>query len=201
MKKIDTTYQQVLDYLKEHGSRESVTLTEMQKELGFDHHQKVAHRLKNLEKRGYIRKNATWGYTVFDVPVDDTIDIPVYGSALCGNKGGAVVEEYAEETMTFPTSLIGWSQDYSDYFFVRAKGDSMLPYIEDGDMVLIRKYTMWRELDKKILVAHNGILKVKLIQRNNDKYFLFSSNAEKLEILSTDVVSVIGYVAKVIKDM
>jgi phage repressor protein C with HTH and peptisase S24 domain len=56
-------------------------------------------------------------------------------------------------------------------------------------------------MDKKILVAHNGVLKVKLIQKNNNSYFLFSTNAEKLEILSTDAVSVIGYVSKVIKDM
>jgi len=201
--KIDTSYQLLLDYLKEHQARWSLTVTEIQKSLWFDHHQKVTHRLKNLEKRWYIRKNLeTGGYTVFDVPVSDTIAIPVYGSALCGNKGGAVVDEYPEETMTFPTSILGSSSDErSDYFFVKAKGESMLPYIEDGDLVLIKKYTMWREADKKVLVAHNGVLKVKIVQHNNGSYFLFSANAEKLEILSTDDVSVIGYVAKVIKDM
>ncbi len=201
--KIDTTYQRLLDYLRENESRGSLTLTEIQKALGFDHHQKVTHRLKNLEKRWYIRKNAdTGGYRVFDVPVSDTVAIPVYGAALCGNKGGAVVDEYPEETMTFPTSLLwGASSDWSDYFFVKAKWDSMLPYIEDGDLVLIKKYTMWRETDKKVLVAHNGVLKVKIVQHNNGSYFLFSANAEKLEILRTDDVSVIGYVTKVVKDL
>ena len=56
-------------------------------------------------------------------------------------------------------------------------------------------------MDKKVLVVHNEKLKVKIVQRNNDSYFLFSSNADTLEILATDEVSVIWYVAKVIKDM
>ena len=203
MKTIDTSYQKILDYLKEHGSRETLSLIEMQKTLWFADIERVEQSLQTLEERWYIRKNPdTWWFTVFDVPVDQTIDIPVYGTALCGHKGSAVVDEYAQETMTFPTSLIGWSSsEYSDYFFVRAKWDSMLPYIQDGNMVLIKRYKMWREPDKKVLVAHNGVLKVKVVQKNNNHYFLFSSNAEKLEILSTDDVSVIGYVAKVIKDM
>jgi len=204
MSKIDLSYQKILEYLKENEERGDLTVTEIQKALDFDHHQKVTHRLKNLEKRGYIRKNYEhWGYKVFDVPVTHTIELPVYGSALCGHKWSAIAEEQPTETMTFPTSLIGWSTtgDYADYFFVKAKGDSMNPYIEDGDLVLIKKYTMGREADRKVLVVHNEKLKVKIVQRNNWAYFLFSSNAEKLEILHTDEVSVIGYVAKVIKDM
>ncbi len=202
MSKIDTTYQILLEYLKEHSDRSSLTVTEIQKKLWFDHHQKVTHRLKNLEKWWYIRKNFdTWWYTVFEVPVTDSVSLPVFGSALCGHKGGAVVDEYPEETMTFPTSLIWGSQDYSDYFFVKAKWDSMNPYIEDGDMVLIKKYKMGREVDKKVLVAHEGVLKIKIVQKNNNAYFLFSTNADKLEILWTDEVSVIWYVSKVIKDM
>ncbi len=201
MSKIDTSYQLLLDYLKENGMRENLTITEIQKTLWFDHHQKVSHRLKNLEKRWYIRKDIqTWGYRVFEIPVNDTVVLPVYGSALCGNKGSAVVDSYPEETMTFPTSII-WSGDYADYFFVKAKGDSMLPYIEDGDLVLIKKYSLWRETDRKVLVVHNGTLKVKIVQRNGDAFFLFSTNADKLEILNTDDVSIIWYVAKVIKDL
>jgi len=204
MPKIDTSYQLLLDYLRDNEDRNDISLIEIQKSLGFDHHQKVTHRLKNLEKRWYIRKNIqTWWYKVFEVPVTNTVQLPVYGSALCGHKWSAVVDEYPEETMTFPTSLIWWGDNgsYSDYFFVRAKGDSMNPYIEDGDLVLIKRYTIWREADRKVLVVHNEKLKVKIVQRNNDAYFLFSSNAEKLEILNTDEVSVIWYVAKVIKDM
>ncbi len=202
--KIDVSYQKILDYLREHEARGDLTITEIQKALGFDHHQKVTHRLKNLEKWWYIRKNfQNWWFKVFDIPVTDTIQLPVFGSALCGHKGSAIAEEQPTQTMTFPTSLIGWSTtgDYSDYFFVKAKGDSMNPFIEDGDLVLIKKYTMGREADRKVLVVHNEKLKVKIVQRNNGAYFLFSSNAEKLEILNTDEVSVIGYVAKVIKDM
>gem|GEM_PF-5564745 len=43
----------------------------------------------------------------------------------------------------------------------------MNPYIEDGDLVLIKKYTMGREADRKVLVVHNEKLKVKIVQRNN----------------------------------
>jgi SOS-response transcriptional repressor LexA len=204
MSKIDTSYQKLLDYLRDNEEREGITVTEMQRSLWFDHHQKVTHRLKNLEKWWYIRKNLqTWWFKVFDVPVTHTVELPVYGSALCGNKWSAVVQEYPEQTLTFPTSILWWweSGDYSDYFFVKAKWDSMNPYIEDGDLVLIKRYTLWREVDRKVLIVHNEKLKVKIVQRNNNSYFLFSSNAEKLEILNTDDVSVIWYVAKVIKDL
>gem|GEM_PF-6456271 len=57
MSKIDLSYQKILEYLKENEERGDLTVTEIQKALDFDHHQKVTHRLKNLEKRGYIRKN------------------------------------------------------------------------------------------------------------------------------------------------
>ncbi len=204
MTKLDEVYEGLLSYLREQTDRDDLTITEIQKSLWFDHHGKVSHRLKMLEQWGYIRKNFdTWGYDVFEQPVSDTVTLPVYGSALCGNKWSAVMDSKPDETMTFPTAMIWWwdNWSYDDYFFVKAKGDSMEPYIEDGNMVLIKRYTMWREADKKVLVSHNGDLKVKIVQNNNWAFFLFSTNAEKLEILKTDEVSVIGYVSKVIKDI
>lgn len=204
MTKLDTVYEKLLAYMHEQKDRTDLTITEIQKSLWFDHHGKVSHRLKMLEQWGYIRKNYdTWWYDIFDVPVSDTVTLPVYGSALCGNKWSAVMDSQPDETLTFPTSIIWWGNDgsYDDYFFVKAKWDSMEPYIEDGNLVLIKSYKMGREADKKVLVSHNGDLKVKIVQNNNGAFFLFSTNAEKLEILKTDEVSVIGYVSKVIKDM
>jgi repressor LexA len=86
MPKLEKSYQAILDFLRDNQDNENLSLKTIQNRVGLDHPQKVVHRLQQLEKKGYLRKEDNGTYKVFDNPVKDTIVLPVYGSALCGNK-------------------------------------------------------------------------------------------------------------------
>lgn len=201
MPKLEKTYQAILDFLKDNQGNEHLSLKMIQDRVGLDHPQKVVHRLQQLEKKWYLRKGGDGAYKVFDNPVKDTIELPVYGSALCGNKWSAVVEEYASDKITLSSSFL-WVSDEEDYFFVKAKGDSMEPQVSDWDLLLIRKwnggYSQW----DKLFIIHEGNPKINKVLKSAWKYFLVSMNKdhENMEILSTDSIEVVGVVKKVIKD-
>jgi len=201
MPKLEKSYEAILDFLRDNEDNENLSLKMIQDRVGLDHPQKVVHRLQQLEKKGYLRKEDNWTYKVFDNPVKDTIVLPVYGSALCGHKWSAVVEEYATDKITFSSSFL-WVSDEDDYFFVKAKGNSMEPQVADGDLLLIRKWSGgYLEWDK-LFIIHDGNPKIKKVLKSGWKYFLVSMNKnhEDMEILSTDSIEVVGIVKKVIKD-
>lgn len=67
--------------------------------------------------------------TPFDT---DTVLLPVYGEVSAG------MGEYADDKILFYADA---SSKYGtgEYFYLRAKGDSMMPYIIDGDLLLVKK--------------------------------------------------------------
>lgn len=201
MSNLEKTYQDILDFLKKNEDNESMSIKSIQDKVWLDHPQKVIHRLQQLEKKGYLRKQSNWTYKVFENPIKDTIELPVYWSALCWNKWSAVVEEYTPEKIKFSSSFL-WVSDEENYFFVKAKWDSMEPQIKDGDLLLIRKLDWWYGEWDKLLVVHEGKPKIKKVMKSGWKFFLVSLNKdhEDLEILSSDNIDVIGTVKKVIKD-
>lgn len=201
MKKIDSVSQWILDFLKDNEWNENISLKNIQDRVGLDHPQKVVHRLQQLEKKWHLRKQDNWTYKVFDKPVKGVASIPMYGFAQCGNKWSAIVDEYPIERIEISTSFLGVS-DEENYFFVKAKGDSMKPQIQDGDLLFIRKLSGGRNEWDKLFVVHNWNAKIKIVKKMWWKYFLVSLNQDyyDLEILSTDDVDVVGIVKKVIKN-
>jgi len=201
MSELEKTYQNILNFLKENEGNENLSIKSIQDKVGLDHPQKVIHRLQQLEKKGYLRRQDDWTYKVFENPVKDTIELPVYWSALCWNKWSAVVEEYTSDKIKFSSSFL-WVSDEENYFFVRAKGDSMEPQIKDWDLLLIRKRDWWFSEWDKLFITHEGKPKIKKIIKSGWKNFLVSLNKgyEDLEILPTDDTGIVGVVKKVIKD-
>ena len=67
--------------------------------------------------------------TPFDT---DTVLLPVYGEVSAG------MGEHADDKILFYADA---SSKYGtgEYFYLRAKGDSMMPYIIDGDLLLVKK--------------------------------------------------------------
>lgn len=67
--------------------------------------------------------------TPFDT---DTVLLPVYGEVSAG------MGEYADDKILYYSDA---SSKYAtgEYFYLRAKGDSMIPYIIDGDLLLVKK--------------------------------------------------------------
>ncbi len=64
------------------------------------------------------------------------VEYPVLGEVKAGYDSPAE-EEWNGDTLKVPISNI--SRNPGDYFVLRVKGDSMYPYIMDGDKVLVLK--------------------------------------------------------------
>ena len=202
--KLDDLQRRLIAFFKQNTEQEGLTLREIANQVWASHPQTVLNKLNQLVFRGYFVKDDRW-YRLLREDVenklDDIVQLPIYGFAQCGNKGKQIIEEYSQEKMPVTIAFSGTS-DIKNCFFVRAKGNSMEPKIQDGDLVLIRQQPSYDESDF-VFVLHNQLPKLKKIINQNGHYMLESINRffDKVEIDPYDETKVIGVVKKVIKSM
>jgi repressor LexA len=162
---------------KRNGDLEDLSLRDIGEEIGVeDRPQVIAHHLHQLENKGYIRR-AVPNKRIFEVlqePAKGVMYIDLYRTtAQCGPNGllgdDMVVDQIPVSSKTFGIT------DPSEYFFIKARGDSMEPTIHEEDLVLVRKQD---DIDngQMAVVVHNGMPKIKRIMKFNGKYFLTSAN-------------------------
>lgn len=122
--------------------------------------------------------------------------IPVLGAVSCGVPKFA--EENIEEYVTLPVSLFG----DGDFYFLRAKGDSMIEAgIDNGDLVLIRQTNAAEPGDIVVaLVGNDATLKRFYPDPKNHKIHLHPENHKMEDIVVNDCV-IQGVAEKVIKDL
>ena len=202
--KLDDLQRRLIAFFKQNTEQEGLTLREIANQVWASHPQTVLNKLNQLVFRGYFVKDDRW-YRLLREDVenklDDIVQLPIYGFAQCGNKGKQIIDEYSQEKMPVTIAFIGTS-DIKNCFFVRAKGNSMEPKIQDGDLVLIRQQPSYDESDF-VFVLHNQLPKLKKIINQNGHYMLEAINRffDKVEIDPYDETKVIGVVKKVIKSM
>ena len=202
--KLDELQKRLITFFKQNLDQEGLTLREIANEVWASHPQTVLNKLNQLVLKGYFIKDDRW-YRLIREEVwkrnDDIIQLPIYGFAQCGNKGKEIIDEYSQEKIPVTIAFIGTS-DIENCFFVRAKGNSMEPKIQDGDLVLIRQQPSYDESDF-VFVVHNQLPKLKKIIKQDNKLMLESINRffDKVEISPYDETKVIGVVKKIIKNM
>ena len=202
--KLDDLQRRLIAFFKQNTEQEGLTLREIANQVWASHPQTVLNKLNQLVFRGYFVKDDRWYRLLredIENKLDDIVQLPIYGFAQCGNKGKQIIDEYSQEKMPVTIAFIGTS-DIKNCFFVRAKGNSMEPKIQDGDLVLIRQQPSYDESDF-VFVLHNQLPKLKKIINQNGHYMLESINRffDKVEIDPYDETKVIGVVKKVIKSM
>jgi repressor LexA len=133
--------------------------------------------------------------------MSDVIQLPIYGFAQCGNQGKRILEEYSQEKMPITIAMLG-VKDVNNCFFVRAKGNSMEPKIQDGDLVLIKQQPSYDPSDY-VFVLHNNLPKLKRILKKDGKLYLESVNRffDNIEVDKYDETKVVGVVKKIIKNV
>ena len=202
--KLDDLQRRLIAFFKQNTNQEGLTLREIANEVWATHPQTVLNKLNQLVLKGYFIKDDRW-YRLIREEVwkrnDDIIQLPIYGFAQCGNKGKEIIDEYSQEKIPVTIAFIGTS-DIENCFFVRAKGNSMEPKIQDGDLVLIHQQPSYDESDF-VFVVHNQLPKLKKIIKQDNKLILESINRffDKVEISPYDETKVIGVVKKIIKNM
>ena len=118
---------------------------------------------------------------------EDYAWLPLYGDIPCGDLHQAG-EEHIIDRLPFPKRLAGAAQ-----FVLQAQGDSMLPSIKEGDLLLIEPGNHWN--NKDIVIAWvDGQVTCKRLQMNHSPALLVPDNREHKVIQVSDDTVILGRV-------
>lgn len=172
--------QQLLELLAT-PSEEPLTVRELQERIGASSTSVVVHHLQQLERKGYLKRNP-YNPRDFQVvksgPEDEVVLLNLYGLARCG-PAGSILDGAPLDRVPIAARLL--SIPAVEAFMVRAKGDSMIPRINEGDLVIARRAL--EAQDGRVFVCVNDeeclIKKVRLM---GDKILLESFNRDQYPI-------------------
>ncbi len=174
--------QEKLLLLLKQNEFEPLTIRELQEELGVSSTSIIQHHILQLEKKGYLRRNPSnpRDYQVLaDTPDRQVTYLNLYGLAQCG-PNGSILDGDPIDRIPISTRILGFSS--SDAFLVKAKGKSMFPKINEGDLVIARKST-FADNGNIVVCVNNGealIKKLQIMQFPNGQraYNLISLNQD-----------------------
>src|SRR5574344_215530 len=161
MEELTKRQKDVLDYLKHfmvtHGY--PPTVREIGKDLGVTSPATTFTHLRELEKKGYIRKDNSKNRALellvdneFEVKNENIVEVPLLGKITAGNPIEAI--ERPDEYFSLPAYLVPKDKEV---FTLNVSGCSMINAgILDGDIIIVAKQN----------VAHNGDIVVAMTDEN-----------------------------------
>ncbi len=188
---------------------EPINQTMIANSLGITR-QTISNRIKNdseltvselakIEK--YFNVNITnqvKGLASDDVLIDYYPDV----FASCGN--GAIVFSEDKEVVSMPQRLFSHYSRNKAYSMIHARGDSMSPFIDDGDKLIIEHCSGEQIIDNKVYVfCYKNEFFVKRLAKNVDQIIVKSDNASYSDrvIKECDLndINVLGMVVGIIR--
>jgi SOS-response transcriptional repressor LexA len=171
---------QLLDIIKIYSDNDIwwLTIDEIKKKGSFESLNETVQTISELVNMWYIDED----YNVIKEIWDDSFfHLPFYGFAQCGNYGKEILSHYPREKFTIHRDLVpNW--DVQKFFIVRAKWDSMEPFIESWDNILVQQQPSYSDESDLLLVIHNNKPKIKKIKKVNWNTFLVSLNKDHNDI-------------------
>jgi repressor LexA len=182
------------------NSEEPLTVRELQEMVGASSTSVVAHHMAQLEKKGYLKKNPynSKDYQILKKPDKEIAYLNLYGLATCGPEG-SILDGSPIDRVPISTKFLSFPANKA--FMVKAKGDSMLPKISNGDFVIIEQVSKIENGQMVLCVNDEKVLIKKIKQQNKkDKVILVSLNPEFEPFLAADDFRVEGVVRGVISN-
>lgn len=182
---------EILLYIKREAANKGYppTVREICEGVNLRSPSSVHAHLNTLEKKGYIRKDATKPRAIEIINYDDgmimikkkTVDVPILGRVTAGAPILAV--ENIEDTYPIPQE----EAEGDDVFMLKIQGESMIDAgIMDGDLVLVKEQSHARDGD--IVVALLGEeATVKRFFKEKDRIRLQPENQFMEPIYARDV--------------
>ena len=174
--------QQLLDLLSG-APDEALTIRQLQEQIGASSTSVVVHHLQQLQKKGYLKRNPynPRDYAVVDGgPEAEVVVLNIYGAARCG-PGGSILDGAPVDRMPIASRLLSFPA--SEAFMMRAKGNSMLPRINEGDLVIARRLSEPRDGRVYVCVNNEECL-IKLVRLVGGKVLLESLNSAEYPIFA-----------------
>ncbi|MFI3165083.1 MAG: transcriptional repressor LexA [Bacillota bacterium] len=149
-----------------------------------------------LKERGLVESLGKIGYAVIDKREKERFNgVSVVGEVACGQP--IFDEENIEEIITLPERFTG----KGEFFFLRAKGDSMINAgINHGDLVLIRKQSTAEQGQIIVVLCEDSEATLKRFYKEKGKAILHPENDSMEDIIVFDC-RIQGVAIKVIKDL
>lgn len=124
-----------------------------------------------------------------DVPIrpDAGIKIPILGSVVAGIPISAVTDILGYEEISPKMAGEG------EFFALRVKGDSMLPWLRDGDIAIIKQQSDVESGDVAVVLINGDEATIKQVKKSKDGIMLYGFN--------TSVFTPIFYSNKDIEDL
>jgi len=198
LKSLHKTQKDILELLKK-NIEDPLTIRELQDILGISSPSVVYHHIRQLENRGYLKRNPhnPKDYQILTEPDKPIVYLNLYGMAQCG-PNGSILEGSPEKRVPISSWLIKFPAD--EAFLVEAKGDSMIPKIREGDLVIARKSNVAESKDTVICVYNSEAL-IKKFHRQGRQVILQSENETKHPpiLAKQDEVRIEGIVKGVIQ--
>ncbi len=191
-KKLHDKQQAILKILEE-NIMDPLTIREIQELLDISSPSVVHHHIQQLEKKGYLRRNPNdpQDYQILsDSPDKKFAYINLYGLAQCG-PNGSILEGAPIDRIPISTKILGFKA--SEAFFVKAKGDSMIDRIHEGDLVIARKQQIAAAGDIVVCVNQGEAL-IKQVQKQERKVILTSFNQKYPPFLASEDFRIEGVV-------
>lgn len=187
--------QKLYELLLEHKGDGALTLDGMREELKASSLNTVVHHLKQLEKKGYIRRNGGGGQIeTLPAPVRDIVYLNLYGTVGC-SPTGFFNEDNVKESIPFPAKKMRVNPNS---FLVEARGDSMEPLIHDKDLVLVDRTPV--SSGDTAVVVHKSEAKLKKLFKERGHIVLQSLNSKyQPEVVDPDDIRAVGVVRGVVR--
>lgn len=201
----------ILDYIRECVQARGYppSMREIGERVGLTSSSSVAHQLKGLEIKGFIRRDPTLPRAIeilqpLDPAQSDEADedyreahpepayVPLVGRIAAG--GPILAEESVEEVIPLPKNLVG----EGTLFSLTVKGDSMInAAICEGDMVVVRQQPD-AESGEIVAAMIDGEATVKTLQKKAGEVWLLPQNDAYDPIPGEDAV-ILGKVVAVLR--
>jgi repressor LexA len=192
----------IRDWVERFGYPPSVR--EIGEAVGLTSTSSVAHQLRALERKGYLRRDPNRPRAVGVLPPDEDGEhfngvgrpkpayVPVVGRIAAG--GPILAEQAIEDVFPLPKEIVG----EGSLFLLKVVGDSMIDAaITNGDWVVVRQQPTAENGDI-VAAMIDGEATVKTFKRRDDHVWLMPHNPAYEPILGDDA-SVLGRVVAVLR--
>lgn len=195
MRKLHPVQEKLLSLLKNNYD-DPLTVRELQSELGLSTPSLVQYHINQLEKLGYLHRDSSnpRNYQVAsDGPEKLITYLNLYGMAQCGPKGSCL-DGNPIDRIPISSRLLKFPSEQA--FMVKAKGDSMAPKINAGDLVIARRGIEPKNGDIVVCVNDGEVL-IKKLQLDGEK-ILISLNPEYKTFVASKDFKVEGVVKSIL---
>lgn len=197
MKALHPKQEKLLGILKSHIT-DPLTMEELAEQLDVSAKSVVFHHIKQLEKKGYLKRNPTnpHDYMILKDPEKNVIYLKMYGMAKCGPEG-TILDGTPTRIVPVDPSMIYFPACKG--FMVEAKGDSMENLISPKDWLIVEQSHQPKNKDVVVCV-NNGEVMVKRFTRDGENVILQSENPHYTPIVADKTsFHVEGIVRSIIK--